>query len=61
MAVSDAQRRANAKYRREKTKQVVTTFYPADGDIYDYLCKQPNKSGYIKQLIRRDMNRGGSA
>ncbi|WP_072500610.1 hypothetical protein [Olsenella phocaeensis] len=57
MAVSDAQRRADAKYKRESTKTAVARFYPADADLWEWLCAQPNKAGYIKRLIREDMER----
>ncbi|NPD33092.1 hypothetical protein HLV35_07470 [Eggerthellaceae bacterium zg-997] len=56
MPVSEAQKRASAKYRREKVKQVAVSFYPSEADIYDHLRSQPNKSGYLKALIRADMN-----
>ncbi|QKF07196.1 hypothetical protein HLV38_02955 [Berryella wangjianweii] len=57
MAVSDAQRKASAKYRREKVRQVAVSFYPAESAIYDHLKSQPNMSGYVKDLIRADMQR----
>lgn len=57
MSVSDAQKRAVAKYQKEKTNLFQIRFYPADSDIYEHLCEQPNKAGYIKQLIRADMER----
>lgn len=53
--VSEAQKRANAKYAREKVRNQLVKFYPKDSDIWDHLQKQPNKMGYIKDLIRRDM------
>lgn len=56
MPVSDAQKRALAKYRAEKVKQVGVPFYPNDMDLYEFLAKQPNKAGYIKGLIRADMD-----
>ena len=54
---TDAQKRANAKYRREKVKQVVVTFSPVDADLYEWLCAQPSKAGTIKRLLREEMGR----
>ena len=45
--VSDAQKRANEKYRRESVRQFAVRFYPADSDAWEHLQKQPNKAGYI--------------
>lgn len=53
--VSEAQKRASAKYRKEKVRQVMTCFYPAESDLLEWIEQQPNKAGYIKGLIRRDM------
>lgn len=52
---SEAQKRATQRYQKEKVKQQVVKFYPADEDIYQYLQQQENKMGYIKALIRADM------
>lgn len=56
-SISDAQKRADAKYKREKMKSYGLRFSPNEMDIWEHLQKQPNKSGYIKQLIRDDMNK----
>ena len=58
MAISDAQKRADAKYKKEKTKQIAFRFFPKEQDIYEHLCRQENKAQYIKRLIREDMERG---
>lgn len=55
MAVSDAQRRANERYRKESVRQVTVRFYPTEADVWEWLQSQPNRSGYVKELIRRDM------
>ena len=57
MAESEAQRRANLKYRKEKTKQLAMRFYPDDMELWEHLEKQPNKAAYIKRLIRGDMEK----
>lgn len=59
MARSDAQKRARAKYEKEKVKQVMVRFYPSENDILEFLESQDNKAGYIKELIRKDMNNQG--
>lgn len=59
MPASEAQKRANAKYRKNNVRQVVTRFYPADADLYEFVKAQPDMSGYIKSLIRADMERRG--
>ncbi|QWT18110.1 hypothetical protein KPC83_02985 [Collinsella sp. zg1085] len=57
MAISDAQKRATLKYLKDKTKQLAIRFYPADMELFEWLDAQDNKQGYIKQLIREDMER----
>ena len=55
---SDAQKRANDKYRKEKMKQLVVRFSPNEMDLYEFLKSQDNIAGYIKRLVREDMERG---
>ena len=57
MPVSDAQRRANERYRKASVKQATVRFYPSEDDLWEWLERQPNKAGYIKRLIREDMGR----
>ena len=54
---SDAQLRAGQKYKREKVKRITVDFYPADEELWEYLQRQPNKQGYIRGLIRADMEK----
>ncbi len=53
---TEAQKKAEMKYRREKVKQVVVTFSPKDADLYEWLSAQPSKAGTIKRLLREEMN-----
>lgn len=53
----ECQKRADASYKKKSTKQVGLRFFPADMELYEHLQKQPNKMGYIKELIRRDMEK----
>lgn len=57
--VSEAQKKANAKYRRENVKQVVVRFYPGEEDaaVYAHLKSQSRMGEYIKALVRADMER----
>lgn len=57
MPVSDAQKRASAKYNREKVTQKVVRFYPADADILMHAERQGAFATYVKRLIREDMER----
>lgn len=54
---TDAQRKADAKHKRERTRQVLVRFYPADEELWEWLQRQPNKAGYLKRLVREDMGR----
>ena len=53
--VSDAQKRAAAKYKRENTKTKLLRFFPKDQDLLEWLEQQPSQNAYILNLIRRDM------
>lgn len=44
------------KYDKENTKRVYIKLNKnTDSDILSYLDSKPNKQGYIKELIRKDM------
>lgn len=53
--VSEAQKRAHAKYQQEKVKKKLVRFFPKDKDLLEHLEKQPSQNSYILDLIRRDM------
>ena len=54
--ISDAKKRANAKYDARHTKQIKLKLnIETDCDIIDRLEMVDNKQGYIKKLIREDM------
>ena len=55
MALTDAQKRAKAKYSREKVTKVTIEFYPSEAELLKKLQEQSNKQGYIKELIRKDL------
>lgn len=54
---STAQLRAAQKYKREKVKRITVDFSPAESDLWEHIQGQPNKQGYIKGLIRADMEK----
>lgn len=56
---SAAQLRAAQKYKQEKIKRITVDFSPKEADLWDHIQEQPNKQGYIKGLIRADMERNG--
>lgn len=56
--MSEARKRAQMKYNKEHTKQVTLRLNKrTEADIIDWLELIPNKQGYIKALIRLDMER----
>lgn len=58
MASTEAQKRAAAKYQREKTKQVNLKFSPNEMDIYEWLSGQDGAmSTVVKSLIRAEMEK----
>lgn len=54
---SEARKKAAAKYNREKMVQRVVRFSPNERDLLAHLDAQLNKAGYLKALIRADMER----
>ena len=56
MALTEAQKRAKQKYNNDKViKRVMIEFYPADAELLEKVQSQPNKQGYIKELIKKDL------
>ena len=54
---SDAQRRAVAKYKKDKTKNLTIRFYPTDMEVLEHIKSHENISQYIKGLVLADMNK----
>lgn len=54
---SEALKKAQEKYKKEKSTRVVVDLYPTDQDILDKLQTVSSKQGYIKDLIRADMEK----
>lgn len=56
--IYESQKRSIAKYDRENTTQIKMKLNnKTDRDIIEHLQKQHNKQGYIKKLIRDDMQK----
>ena len=58
---SEAQRRANRKYRERilaegTLKRVPLEFYPSEADLYNWVKDHKPTATYIKDLIRADMD-----
>ena len=52
------QQKINKKRYRKKLKKLSIEFSLKENDIAEYLYTKPNKSGYVKNLIRDDMQKG---
>jgi hypothetical protein len=58
MPLTEAQKRAQENYRKKSVKQAIVKFYPAERELWEWLQAQENRAGYIKELIRGDMEGG---
>lgn len=52
--MTESERNAKKKYR-DKGKRMSIDFYPSEADLIEYIEKQANMQGYIKALLRADM------
>ena len=60
MKTSESQYRAANKYRAENCRKVTIELNKRiDADILTWLDSMENKTGYIKDLIRADMEKQG--
>ena len=57
MPLTEAQRKAKAKYKSQSVKKILLEFYPSDIELYEKIQEQSNKQGYIKELIRKDLKK----
>ena len=58
MAVTESSTRAQMKYDAKATTQVKMKLnLKTDADILEKLESVPNKQGYIKELIRKDIGK----
>ena len=56
MAQTEAQKRAEAKYR-ERVRSFNLKFYPSHADLLEHFEKQEDKAAYLRELIRKDMKK----
>ena len=54
--MTEAQKRAKQNYNK-KISRFYMEFTEKEKDLRDYLFSQHNKAGYIKSLIRQDMQK----
>ena len=54
---SEAHLRAVQKYK-QKVKRITIELHPTEAEMWEHIQQKPNKQGYIKGLIRADMNKG---
>ena len=58
MATKEAKRRASSKYDKANTKGIYLKLNKnTDADIIERLDESENVQGYIKTLIRKDMDK----
>lgn len=58
MSTKEARNRAVKKYQATNTKLLqIRLNYNTDQDIFKRLAEVESKSGYVKKLIRNDINR----
>ena len=53
---SEAQLKAIKNYRK-KLNRLTLNFSPAEADLWEQIQAQPKKQTYIKDLIRKDMEK----
>lgn len=57
---TQAKKEGDARYKKAHTTTVLLRFFhTTDADILTKLAAVENKNGYIKQLIREDIERNG--
>ena len=58
MPMTEAQKRAQERYRRARTTQINFKLHrEIDADIIERLEEEPSKVGYLKRLVREDIAR----
>ena len=55
--LTEAQKRRKAKYDEKILKRVMIEFYPQDAELLQKVSEQDSKQAYIKELIRKDLNK----
>lgn len=66
MARTEAEKRAQAKYEKKRNASGITKGYYIkchtihDADVIERLETIENRNGYLKDLIRNDIKKGGN-
>lgn len=55
--LTEAQRRAKAKYQSEKVKQIQVKFYPSDSELIQWMEENNYKGSWVKDLIKREFEK----
>lgn len=55
--VTEAQKRAKARYDAKTTQIVLRLRNEADADVIERLKSVPEKTGYVRRLVRDDIAR----
>ena len=53
----DSQKKWQAEYQKEKSKQIGLRFYSGNMDVYEHIKSHENINGYIIGLVRADMEK----
>lgn len=54
--MTEAQKKATKRYRKQSTHSFSMTFFPKDEALWQWLQNQKSKAEYVRELIRRDMD-----
>lgn len=58
MAMSEARKRANAKWNAKALKKITLQFNKTnDADVLRKMDSVPNKTDYVRQLVREDIGK----
>ena len=58
--MTESEKKAKKKYL-SKVKRILLEFYPTEADLIEQVEKQSQKQTYIKNLIRKDMEKDKNA
>lgn len=57
MAETEAQRRANVKWRSENVRRMTVAFYPKDNDLLAWMDRHAYRGAWLAGLARREFER----
>ncbi len=55
--VSEAQKRASARYAKAHVKRVTMSLSPKDHDLYEWMKSKGYSGAWLRDLARREMER----